>query len=151
MQHHVIKKQQGTDIETLQGNSANALAELFGSKQLSGSDHNFSLDVLALKYLNATLDLQAIMDEHHLYLKYQPTLSLLNQKLMEIFKDAAGGNMQALLDASLSGETTLLAIIEMVENIDKSGNSKVPYRLHSELQNQLKKLHDKYYKTELKP
>lgn len=150
MQHQVIKKQQGINIETLQGTSADSMAEWFVSKQTSGSDHNFSLDVLALKFLNATLDLQAIIDEHNIYLKYQPTLHLLSQKLMEIFKEAAGGNMQALLNASHSGETTLVAIIDMVENMDKSGSKKVPYRLHSELRDQLKELHDKYYKTELR-
>ena len=64
--------------------------------------------------------------------------------------DAAGGNTQALLDASNGGETTLRAILDLLENPGRNGEPKIAYRLHSELKSQLQELYEKYYKTKLK-
>lgn len=150
MQQQFSKQPHKTNIAALKGLTENTIEHQFDARYLMKLGQDFSLDVLALKYLSATMDLQAILEAHNSYFKMQPTLHLLTEKLMEIFMDAAGGNTQALLDASNGGETILRAILDLLENPGRNGEPKIIYRLHSELKSQLQELYEKYYKTKLK-
>ena len=106
-----------------------------------------SMDVLALKYLSATVDLNEIMEEHHTLLKDQPTILLLCQKLLEIFKEAAGGSYQALIDANNAGEKTLLGILDILEDIGIIAETAGERNIYAQLEVQFTELHEQYVET----
>ena len=150
MQHQVTTQQQVNIPVSLLEMPPEAKSDYTKLDKMLCRERNFSLDVLALKYLSATIDLNEIMEEQQVLLKNQPALQMLSQKLLDIFKEAAGGSFQALIDVTNAGETTLLGVLDMLEDIGIAAEAAGEQNIYAELEAQLAELHHQYFELQIR-
>tara|TARA_B100001564_G_C20582368_1_gene643795 strand:- start:422 stop:838 length:417 start_codon:yes stop_codon:yes gene_type:complete len=105
------------------------------------------LDHLSQHYLGATKELAIICSEYKYLLCNHQKMDLLLTKLIDLLNEAANGDWYSLKEVENKGASTLLGVLDILEDISLALEAKGKFNKYAKLEEELSSFYQRYFET----